>query len=129
CAWGDRRWRPGGSRTLYWAGLLVIVPLGLATMPTAPKVMRAVTVIASFGWDAYAGGLRVVSKHGELSDGRFLSTFWSAATGVGSIVLEFVWVIPVLAWHYRFRPRRPGRGGDAQAGASTSPAHSAASRS
>jgi hypothetical protein len=97
------------SRTTYWVGMAVMGPLALATFPLAPKAMQALAVIASFGWDAYAEGLRVVSKHGQLSDGRFLSVFWSAAVGVGCIALDFFWAIPITAWHCHFNPRRgPG---------------------
>jgi hypothetical protein len=97
------------SRTIYWIGMTVMVPLALATFPLAPKVMKALAVIASFGWDAYADGLRVVNKHGLLSDGRFLGVFWSAAMGVGCIILDFIWTIPIAAWHYYFHPRQqPG---------------------
>src|SRR4051812_11263024 len=81
------------SRTTYWVGMVVLAPLWLATFPLSPKVMGAVAVIASFGWDAYADGLRVAGKHGQLSDGRFLSVFWAAAAPVGCILLDFAWAI------------------------------------
>jgi hypothetical protein len=101
------------SRTTYWIGMTLMVPLALATFPLAPRAMQALAVITSFSWDAYAEGLRVVNKHGQLSDGRFLSVFWSAAMGVGCIVLDFFWVIPIGAWHCRFHPRpQPGPGVD-----------------
>jgi hypothetical protein len=90
------------SRLTYWIGMAVLVPAVVATFPLAPNVMQALAVIASFGWDAYAGGLRVVSKHGQLSNGDFLGVFWSAAIGVGCIVLDFFWVIPMTAWHGHF---------------------------
>jgi hypothetical protein len=99
------------SRLLYWSGIAVMVPIALATFPLAPKVMQALAVIASFGWDAYDGGLRVVGKHGQLSDGRFLSVFWTAATGVGCLVLDFFWFIPITVWYCHFNPRQEPEGG------------------
>lgn len=94
-------------RTTYWIGMVLMVPLWIAIFPLAPRVSQAVAVIASFGWDAYDGGLRVVNRHCQLSDGRFLSVFWAAAAHVGCMVLDFCWVIPVAAWHYHFNPRPP----------------------
>src|SRR5260370_41979023 len=68
-------------RTTYWIGMAVLAPLALAACLLTPRVVGDVAVIASFGWDAYAEGLRVVNKHGQLSDGRYLSVFWAAAFG------------------------------------------------
>jgi hypothetical protein len=107
CANAHRLLPARRSRAVYWIGMAVMVPLCLMTFPFAPRVMRAVAVVGEFGWDAYAGGLRVVDKHGVLSDGRFLSVFWTATMGVGCIVLDFWWVIPITAWHCHFNPRRP----------------------
>jgi hypothetical protein len=94
------------SRTVFWIGMIVIVPAWLATFLVAPKFVHALAVVAEFGWDAYAEGLRVVNKHGLLSDGRFLSVFWAAASGVLILVLDFVWAIPVTAWYCHFNPGR-----------------------
>ena len=107
CAKAHRVLPARRRRATYWIGMALLASLCLATFPLAPKLMRALAVIASFGWDAYAGGLRVVNKHGLLSDGRFLSVFWAAATGVGCLVLDFFWVIPIAAWYCHFNPRRP----------------------
>jgi hypothetical protein len=97
------------SRASYWIGMALMVPLALVTFPLSPELMRALAVVASFGWDAYADGLRMINKHGLLSDGRFLSVFWTAATGVGCIVLDFFWVIPITAWYFHFNPGRLAR--------------------
>src|SRR4051794_5174083 len=61
------------SRLIFWLGMAVMAPLPLVSFPLAPELMHALAVIGSFGREAYDNGLRVVSKHGELSDGRFLS--------------------------------------------------------
>ncbi len=112
CHYAERVLPQRRSRTTYWLGMAVLALLCIATFPLAPKVMRAAAVIASFGWDAYAGGLRVVSKHGQLADGRFLGVFWTAAMGVGCLVLDFWWVIPATAWYVHFNPpRQPGHTG------------------
>jgi hypothetical protein len=106
CAKAHRLLPERRSRAVYWIGMAVMVPLCLVTFPIAPLVMQALAVIGEFGWDAYAGGLRVVDKHGLLSDGQFLSVFWTAAMGIGCIVLDFWWVIPITVWHCHFNPRR-----------------------
>lgn len=93
------------SRLVFWLGMAVMVPLPLISFPLAPELMHALAVIGSFGWEAYENGLRVVSKHGELSDGRFLSVFWSAAMGIGILVLDFCWLIPITVWYCHFNPR------------------------
>jgi hypothetical protein len=115
------------ARAIYWIGMALMVPLALGTFPLAPQLMRALAVIASFGWDAYAGGLRVVNKHGLLSDGRFLSVFWTAATGVGCIVLDFLWVMPITSWHCHFNPGR--RAGEQVSDGSVRTERGAANRS
>src|SRR6478672_7727651 len=72
------------SRTMFWIGIVIGVTFALAVLLVAAKAMHALAVIASFGWDAYADGLRVINKHGQLSDGRFLSIVWAAASGTGT---------------------------------------------
>ena len=101
------------SRTTYWIGLAVLAPLALAACLLTPRVVGDVAVIASFGWDAYAEGLRVINKHGQLSDGRYLGVFWAAAVGAWWFPIWFLFAIPVVAWHCHFNPRRlPGHGVD-----------------
>ncbi len=103
------------SRTTYWLGMAVLVPLALAACLLTPRALGDGAVIASFGWDAYAEGLRVVNKHGQLSDGRYLGVFWAAAFGAGWFPLWLLYGIPVAAWHCHFNPRRqPGQDAAAQ---------------
>lgn len=95
------------TRPTYWLGMVLLVPLCLTTGPfVGPKFIGDAGVIASFGWDAYAEGLRVVNKHGQLSDGRFLGVFWAAAFGAGWFPLWGLFMIPAVAWHCHFNPSR-----------------------
>jgi len=94
------------SRTLFWIGTIIGVVFALAVLQVAAKAMHALAVIASFGWDAYADGLRVINKHGQLSDGRFLNIFWAAASGAGTVLLMLLAVSPVTVWYLHFHPRR-----------------------
>src|SRR5262249_56989512 len=76
-------WPARRSRTTYRIGMVVLVPLMLAGCILVPRFIGDVAVIASYGWEAHAEGLRVVDRHGQLSDGRYLGVFWAAAFGAG----------------------------------------------
>ena len=91
------------SQTVYWIGAAIMWPLMIAALPLASFASWHLVVIADFGWDAYAHGLRLVNKHGLLNDGRFLSTFWAAAWGAGLITFYVLTVIPFTLWHLHFR--------------------------
>jgi multisubunit Na+/H+ antiporter MnhB subunit len=90
------------SRTTYWIGMAVLAPITLAATLAMPKAIRALAVIASFGWEAYADGLRVVNKHGLLSDGRYLGVFWDAAIGGWILPLMLLLTTPMVQWHMHF---------------------------
>src|SRR5262245_48060006 len=92
------------GRTTSWLGMALLVPLALVACLVTPKVIADAGVIASFGWDAYAEGLRVVNKHGQLSDGRYLNVFWAAARGGWLLPIWFLLGLPVVAWHRHFHP-------------------------
>jgi hypothetical protein len=100
------------SRTTYWVGMAVLVPVAfVGSPPVSSLAVQHLAVIASYGWDAYADGLRVINKHGELSDGRYLSVFWAAAMGGGMVSLTVASVIPVTVWYLHFNPsRKPDHG-------------------
>jgi hypothetical protein len=98
------------SRRTYWIGMAVLIPLALAACLLTPRFIGNVAVIASFGWDAYADGLRVVNKHGQLSDGRYLGLFWAAAFGSWWFPACFLLSIPVVAWHFHFNPKKTPQG-------------------
>jgi hypothetical protein len=104
------------SRPTYWIGMAVLVPAFLAAALLTPMVVGRVAVIASFGWEADAEGLRVVNKHGQLSDGRFLGVFWAAAFGAGWFPIWGLLTIPVVAWYTHFNPGRRLACGVAPAG-------------
>lgn len=94
------------SRTIYWVGLALTLALPFAALLVTGKAMGDLAVIASFGWDAYAGGLRVVNKHGLLSDGRYLPVFWQAASGAGTVVILMFSLTPVTVWLLHFHLSR-----------------------
>jgi hypothetical protein len=109
------------SRPVYWAGVAVLTPLALAGFRAAFWAGQAVGVIGFAGWDAYAGGLRLVNNKGLLSDGRYLSGFWDATCGAVSWTVLLVVVSVVAGWHLHFHPPRAESGSpvapDAEPGA------------
>lgn len=50
-------------------------------------LIRYAIINGVYGTDAWAGGLRVVDKHGHLSDGRVLSGFHRIVLNFGSFLL------------------------------------------
>jgi hypothetical protein len=97
------------SRTLFWIGMPFMIAFALATLLVAATAMQALAVIASFGWDAYVDGLRVINKHGELSSGGYLGVFWAAASGAGTVLIMILGVIPVTVWVLHFHRNRDPR--------------------
>src|SRR5439155_21881406 len=96
---------PPRSRTTYWVGMAVLVPLAVAGIPLFTSgLVQHLAVISSYGLDAYVGGLHVIDKHGQLSDGRYRSVFWAAAMGGGAFAMSLFAVIPVTAWYLHFNP-------------------------
>jgi hypothetical protein len=102
------------SRRTYWIGMTLLGPLTLAGILLSPQAVQALAVIASFGWDAYAEGLRVINKHGQLSDGRYLGVFWAAAMGGWVMPMAFMMCLPLTAWYMHYNPScQPGHGVEA----------------
>ena len=96
-------------RILFWIGLPVLLALPLAVLLVAARAMQALAVIASFGWDAYADGVRVINKHGELSSGGHVSAFWAGAIGAGTVLLMLLAVVPLTVWVLHFHRNRDPR--------------------
>jgi hypothetical protein len=92
------------SRAAYWVGVALLAPAILTAVPVAATATKAVGVIASRGWDASAGGLRVVNKHGLLSDGSYLSAVWTAA--MAPLIWTAMLLLAVMAavWHLHYHP-------------------------
>ncbi len=100
------------SRSTFWLGMAVLVPFACLGIPFFTSyAVQALAVIDMHGWDAYDQGLRVINKHGQLSDGSYLSVFWSAAMGGGAFVLSGFCVIPLTTWCMHYHPgRKPEHG-------------------
>ena len=97
------------ARTVYWVGLVLTLALPFAALLFTGEALGDVAVIASFGRDAYDGGLRVVNKHGLLSDGRFLPAFSQAAAVAGTVVILVLSMAPVAVWVTHFHLGRDPR--------------------
>jgi hypothetical protein len=94
------------SRTAYWVGVAFFALVVLPAVPFTTEVSKAVAVIASLGWDAHSDGLRVVNKHGLLSDGRYLSSIWTAAIVPMMWTMILLVVFVAAGWHIHFHPPR-----------------------
>ena len=53
-------------------------------------------IVLAYGYEAYAAGLWIINKHGELSDGRSLSDVWMGVWGAVMVVSLMVSTLP--AW-------------------------------
>jgi hypothetical protein len=87
----------------------VLVVLFFSTCTFAYKHLERPIIDCIYGSQAYAAGLRIVGRHGELSDGRRLPTIWSAARGLGSYIVSMpVWLgyVGILAFLGLFPPDR-----------------------
>jgi hypothetical protein len=97
------------SRITFWVGTTATVAFAFAALLVAGKTTSDLAVIASFGWDAYDSGLRVVNKHGLLSDGGYLPAFWQAAQSAGTVVILMFSGMPVVVWCLHFNLGRDPR--------------------
>lgn len=81
----------GRSRTLGCLGLLLTViglpVVGGVAVRVAYRIAEPPVLDMLYGAGTYAKGVRVVGKHGELSDGRRIPESWNFALVVGSGIL------------------------------------------
>lgn len=111
----DREHLPTGSVTwptgclvalLIYVGLPVV---GFGSLKIAHKILQRPVISSLYGSQAYANGLRVVGRQGQLSDGRRLSVGWNYTLAVGAFVLSMpVWLgyLAILAAFGLFPPER-----------------------
>ncbi|HEV7281971.1 MAG TPA: hypothetical protein VGN57_17345 [Pirellulaceae bacterium] len=88
---------------LRWGGLAVAIPLTLTAMFLAIELPSIAAVVATYGWNAWAGGVEVVNKHGLVSNGETLGPFWRAAIGAWILPCWLVCLAPALIWNETFR--------------------------
>jgi xanthine/uracil permease len=99
-------------RCSKWTRRLVSFTLLVAGIPAfiwcAKQGSQALLVIMAFGFDEYASGLRIINKHGELSDGRSLGDVWMGVWGAFlflSLALPILPLVVFRLWVARTKPR------------------------
>jgi len=55
----------------------------------------------------YTDGVRVVNKHGLLTNGQYLGVFWTAAIGGWILPGMMLLLSPMVAWYVHFNPVTP----------------------
>lgn len=92
-----------------WSRRLISAGLFITAMPvviwSSMWASNAAVIVLAYGYDAYAGGLWIVNKHGDLSDGSRLSDIWHGVWGA-FMFLSFAWpLLPLMV--FRFVSDRP----------------------
>jgi hypothetical protein len=90
-------------RPLYVLGITLFVIFPVPAMTQWFPLMEYVGISCAYGRDAYADGLRLVDKHGNLNDGRVLPDIWRVIVYTGVCVL-FLWSsLPLTVFYMLFR--------------------------
>jgi hypothetical protein len=55
-------------------------------------------VVLAFGFDEYTAGLRIINKHGELSNGHSISDFWMGVWGALLFLSVAVPMLPLVVF-------------------------------
>jgi hypothetical protein len=97
-------------RVVYWLGMLFFAPVLVFSVPCVATALQALAVIATLGWEDYAGGVRVVDKHGLLTNGQYLGVFWTAAIGGWMLPGMILLLSPMVAWYVHFHSTTPSTG-------------------
>jgi hypothetical protein len=91
------------NRVALRIGLAVAAPLTVCAMFLVIPLLEIPAIVATYGWDAYATGVHIVDKHGLVSNGEYLGTFWTAAIG-GLIFPPWLLALtPAYLWYETFR--------------------------
>lgn len=98
---------------------IVTVGLFLVGLPAfiwcATNGSKALLVVLACGLDEYTAGLRIINKHGELSDGRSLNDFWMGVWGALLFLSVAVPMLPLLTFRLISNQAIPKRDGQCRA--------------
>ena len=89
--------RKARKTALGCLGMLLLPVVFLGSCGIAFAVGQRVVVSSVYGSEEYTSGLRVVGRHGELSDGRRLPSGWFAFLSIGSFVASLPVVVAYVA--------------------------------
>jgi hypothetical protein len=96
-------------RLLYLLGMVLTILLTCLAVTRAFGVMQYVGISLAYGLDAYADGLRLVDKHGNLNDGRVLPDVWRVVLYTGVYILQIWSTLPIVVFYSLFSPDRERR--------------------
>src|SRR5262245_1270414 len=97
-------WRLPRVRLDVWTRRLVTVALFVPAVPvmmwSSAWASKAVVIVLAYGYDAYAAGLWIINKRGDLTDGGNLGDFWNGVWGA-LMFLSFVWpILPLVVFRF-----------------------------
>jgi len=99
------RWRRM-PKSVFWIGqVLVFVACAAPAYRPAARVAEYVALCGAYGADAYSGGLRLVDKFGNLSDGRVLPDVWQGIAFGGIFGLMGLATLPTILFYVLFSGR------------------------
>ena len=103
------RLRPWTRRAISAALFVPAVPVIMWSSTWASK---AVIIVLAYGYDAYAAGLWIINRRGDLSDGRNLGDFWNGVWGA-LLFFSYAWpMLPLVVFRF-ITDRNEERGADA----------------
>jgi hypothetical protein len=102
-------WRLPRVRCGKWPRRAVTAMLFIAAVPvimwSSSVASNAMVIILAYGYDAYAAGLWIINKHGDLNNGGNIGDFWHGVWGA-LMFLSFAWpMLPLVV--FRFITDRP----------------------
>jgi hypothetical protein len=96
-----------------WTRRIVSAALFLVALPAfiwcATHGSKALLVVLAYGFDEYTAGLRIINKHGELSDGRSISDLWMGVCGALLFLSVAVPTLPLVVFRLLTHSANPKR--------------------
>jgi hypothetical protein len=102
------RWRRI-PRPLYVLGIALTILLIFLIGTRSFALMEYLGISVAYGGDAYADGLRLVDKHGNLNDGTVLPDLWRVLVYTGVYILQMWSSLLIVVFYFLFSAERERR--------------------